>query len=32
MSLSLKKHPMPEQKPKVRAKNFDEVTLGYSAD
>lgn len=30
MSLSLNKHKMPEQDPKVRAKNFDEVTLGYS--
>ena len=24
------RQPMPEQKPKVRAKNFDEVPLGYS--
>lgn len=32
MSLSLTKHAMPEQEPKVRAKNFDEVTLGYSAE
>lgn len=32
MSLSLKKHPMPEQEPKVRAKNFSEVTLGYSQE
>lgn len=32
MSLSLKKHAMPEQDPKIRAKNFDEVTLGYSAE
>ncbi|MBP2631083.1 MAG: glutamate synthase homotetrameric [Firmicutes bacterium] len=32
MSLSLTKHVMPEQDPKVRAKNFDEVTLGYSAE
>ncbi|MEG6584033.1 NADPH-dependent glutamate synthase [Dendrosporobacter sp. 1207_IL3150] len=30
MSLSLNKHKMPEQDPKVRAKNFEEVTLGYS--
>ena len=32
MSLSLKKHPMPEQDPKVRAKNFAEVTLGYTPE
>ncbi|MDU2066732.1 MAG: FAD-dependent oxidoreductase, partial [Sporomusaceae bacterium] len=34
MSLSpvMKKHPMPEQDPKVRAKNFSEVSLGYSAE
>lgn len=32
MSLSLKKHSMPEQDPKVRAKNFDEVALGYSEE
>ncbi|MBP2633624.1 MAG: glutamate synthase homotetrameric [Firmicutes bacterium] len=32
MSLSLTKHAMPEQEPKVRAKNFDEVTLGYSKE
>ncbi len=25
------KHPMPEQDPKVRAKNFNEVALGYGA-
>ncbi|VBB06272.1 pyridine nucleotide disulphide reductase class-i signature [Lucifera butyrica] len=31
MSLSLKKQKMPEQDPKVRAKNFAEVALGYSA-
>ena len=30
MSLSLSKHKMPEQDPKVRAKNFHEVALGYS--
>ena len=24
--------PMPEQDPKVRAKNFDEVPLGYSPE
>lgn len=32
MSLSLKKNPMPEQDPKVRAKNFAEVTLGYTPE
>ena len=26
------KHPMPEQEPLVRNKNFDEVALGYSAE
>jgi glutamate synthase (NADPH/NADH) small chain len=26
----MKKYPMPEQDPKVRAKNFSEVNLGYS--
>lgn len=30
MSFSLSKHKMPEQDPKVRAKNFHEVALGYS--
>lgn len=30
MPLIMKKHPMPEQDPKIRAKNFNEVTLGYS--
>ncbi len=28
----MKKNPMPEQDPKVRAKNFNEVTLGYSEE
>ncbi len=28
----LTKHPMPEQDPVVRAKNFDEVALGYTAE
>lgn len=28
-NMSLTKNPMPAQKPKVRARNFDEVTLGY---
>nr|WP_092068770.1 NADPH-dependent glutamate synthase [Dendrosporobacter quercicolus]NSL47221.1 NADPH-dependent glutamate synthase [Dendrosporobacter quercicolus DSM 1736]SDL81109.1 sulfide dehydrogenase (flavoprotein) subunit SudA [Dendrosporobacter quercicolus] len=32
MSFSLTKHKMPEQDPQVRAKNFNEVTLGYSAE
>ena len=32
MSLSLTKNPMPEQEPKVRAKNFSEVTLGYTPE
>jgi len=32
MSLSLKRHAMPEQDPKVRAKNFQEVTLGYTSE
>ncbi|ABO49606.1 sulfide dehydrogenase (flavoprotein) subunit SudA [Desulforamulus reducens MI-1] len=27
-----KKHPMPHQDPKVRAKNFDEVALGYTEE
>ena len=29
-NMSLLKVPMPEQEPKVRATNFEEVTLGYS--
>jgi len=29
---SLRKHPMPEQKPGKRIQNFDEVALGYSAE
>ena len=32
MALSLKKHPMPEQDPAVRAQNFDEVALGYDEE
>ena len=32
MALSLKKHDMPVQDPKVRAKNFDEVALGYDEE
>ena len=30
-NLSQKKNPMPEQAPEVRAHNFDEVALGYTA-
>ena len=30
--MSLNKTPVAEQEPEVRAKNFDEVTLGYSAE
>ena len=30
--MSPKKTPMPEQDAKVRARNFDEVTLGYTAE
>ena len=32
MALSLKKHPMLEQDPAVRAQNFDEVALGYDEE
>ncbi len=32
MSINPKKHEMPTQAPEVRAHNFDEVALGYSAD
>lgn len=32
MSFSLNKNPMPEQDPKVRAKNFSEVSLGYTEE
>lgn len=31
-NMSLKKNPMPSQEPEVRAHNFDEVTIGYSAE
>jgi len=31
-NMDLKKHPMPEQEPKIRARNFYEVTLGYTAE
>ena len=30
--MSLNKHPMPSQDPKVRAHNFDEVALGYDEE
>ena len=30
--MSLKKNPMPEQDPIIRAKNFDEVALGYTEE
>ena len=29
-NMSPKKNPMPSQEPAVRARNFDEVTLGYT--
>ena len=32
MAIIAKKHEMPTQLPEVRAKNFEEVALGYSAD
>ena len=31
-NMTLKKTPMPEQDPKVRARNFKEVSLGYTAE
>ncbi len=31
-NMSLKKNPMPAQEPTVRAKNFKEVTLGYTEE
>ncbi len=31
-NMTLVKTPMPEQDPKVRARNFEEVTLGYTAE
>ena len=31
-NMSLKKNPMPSQDPKVRAKNFNEVTTGYTEE
>lgn len=32
MAINPKKHEMPTQKPQVRARNFDEVALGYSKE
>ena len=31
-NMNPKKCPMPEQAPDVRNKNFEEVTLGYTAE
>ena len=31
-NMSLKKNPMPEQEPAVRAANFKEVALGYTRE
>ena len=31
-NMSLRKNPMPEQEPAVRATNFKEVALGYTAE
>ena len=31
-NMSLKKTPMPTQEPLARAKNFDEVALGYTTE
>ena len=31
-NMSLVKNPMPEQDPQVRARNFEEVTLGYTEE
>ena len=31
-NMSLTKVPMPEQDPQVRARNFKEVALGYTAE
>ena len=30
--LKIPRQPMPEQEPKVRARNFDEVPLGYTPE
>ena len=32
MPISLMKHKMPEQDPKIRATNFEEVAMGYSEE
>ncbi|MCR5626883.1 MAG: dihydropyrimidine dehydrogenase, partial [Lachnospiraceae bacterium] len=32
MAANMKKHPMPEQEPQVRAHNFEEVALGYDEE
>ena len=32
MALVMEKHKMPEQDPKVRAHNFNEVALGYTEE
>ena len=32
MALILEKHKMPEQDPKLRARNFQEVALGYDEE
>jgi len=31
-NMSMTKNPMPSQDPKVRARNYDEVALGYSEE
>ena len=31
-NMSLTKVPMPEQEPQIRARNFKEVTLGYTKE
>ncbi|MBR5045485.1 MAG: dihydropyrimidine dehydrogenase, partial [Oscillospiraceae bacterium] len=31
-NMSLAKNPMPSQDPQIRARNFDEVAIGYSED
>ncbi|MDE6401142.1 MAG: hypothetical protein K2L54_00850, partial [Clostridiales bacterium] len=32
MNMSKTKNPMPTQSPEIRAKNFDEVALGYTEE
>ena len=32
MAINPKKHPMPTQEPEVRAHNFKEVAIGYTAE